>query len=173
MKCMNCGNEINDGMKYCTVCGAEQNLSAQNTQQATAPVSYAPALQFSTDRGLLKYILLSLITFGIYGMVTYSRIPDELNIVASRYDGRKTMPFFTMFFIMPYTLGILALVWQHNMANRIGCELRRRGYDYKFGASDFWLWNVLGSLILIGPFVYCYKLFKSMNMINASYNIYG
>lgn len=71
------------------------------------------------------------------------------------------------------TLGIYGLVWNHKLANRLGNELARRGYNYKFSAVDFWLWNVLGSLILIGPFIYCYKKLKAMNMINASFNIYG
>ena len=83
------------------------------------------------------------------------------------------MHYLLMTMITPITFGIYGLVWNHFLAERIGNELRRRGYDYKFGASSFWLWNILGSFILIGPFVYCHKLMKSMNMINASYNYYG
>ena len=71
------------------------------------------------------------------------------------------------------TYGIFAFVWQHKFTARVGAEVKRRGYNYDIGASDFWLWCVLGSLIIVGPFVYCHKLMKSMNMINASYNIYG
>ena len=33
------------------------------------------------------YFFLPMITFGIYSMVIWSRIADELNIVACRYDG--------------------------------------------------------------------------------------
>lgn len=169
MKCVNCQNEIADGIQYCSVCGADQT---QQTAQAT-PQSYAPALQLPTGRSLVKMIFLSLITFGIYGIVINSRIAGEINIVASRADGKRTLPYFAMILLMPYTLGIYSFVWNHGFANRIGAELIRRGYTYKFGASDFWLWNILGALIIVGPFVYCHKLMKSMNMINASYNIYG
>ena len=55
----------------------------------------------------------------------------------------------------------------------MGAEVKRRGYDYKFGAGTYWLWSVLGSLIIVGPFVYLHKLMKCMNMINESYNYYG
>ena len=139
----------------------------------TTPNYYAPALQLATHRGLAKMIFLSLITFGIYGMVIWSRIADEINIVASRYDGKKTCPYFVAGYLSVLTLGIYSFVWMHNFSARVGAEVRRRGYNYSFGAKDFWLWGMLGSLIFIGPFVYCHKLMKSMNMINASFNVYG
>lgn len=141
---------------------------AQNT-----PAPCGPALKFATDRSLAKMFFLSLITLGIYGMVHQSRMADEINIVASRYDGRKTMPFFSMTFASPYTLFILLFVWNHKFANRIGDEARRRGYNTSFGAKDYWLWNILGSLIIVGPFIYTHKLCKNMNMVNESYNYYG
>ena len=50
-----------------------------------------PVAQLKTNRGLLKYILLSLITFGIYGIVAMSGVSSDINIAASRYDGKKTM----------------------------------------------------------------------------------
>lgn len=250
MNCVNCNSPIEDGAKFCNVCGAAQPAPApeqpqadrtqytaepqaapaqpqyaqgqytqpqysqpQYTQQQyyaapgynqtqgqqyaqgpyyAAPVynqaqgqqyavpgqyvnggRTAPALQLPTVRGLLKFIFLGLITLGIYDIVIMSRIATEINIVASRSDGKRTMPFFAMLLLSPFTLGIYSFVWIHGFSNRVGDEVRRRGFDYKFGASTFWLWGVLGSLILVGPYIYCHKLLKSMNMINGSYNIYG
>ncbi|MBE7040444.1 MAG: DUF4234 domain-containing protein [Ruminococcaceae bacterium] len=134
----------------------------------------APAVQLKTNKGLLKYILLSIITFGIYPLVVMSSVSDSVNIAASRYDGKKTMHYCLLYFIVaPITLGIGALVWYHNISNRIGDELRRRGIAYSFGAADFWLWNILGSFILIGPLVYTHKLFRATNLMCANYNING
>lgn len=136
--------------------------------------STAPILQLKTKRGLIKFILLSLITFGIYALVFYSRISTDINLIASRYDGKKTMHFCLLTFIVaPITLGIGAIVWNHRISARIGRELSRRGIGYSFGASTFWLWNVLGSLIVIGPFVYLHKLCKSMNLLCADFNVNG
>lgn len=106
-------------------------------------------------------------------MVQYSRIIDEINMAASRYDGRKTMPYFAMLSLAAITYFIFPLVWFTNFSSRVGSEARRRGYDTKFGVADFWLWNILGSLIIVEPFVYLHKLTKSMNMVNTSYNYYG
>lgn len=137
-------------------------------------MNQAPVGQLKTNKGLLKTILLSLITFGIYPLVVMSTVSNDVNIVASRYDGKKTMHYCLLFFIVaPLTFGIGGLVWSHNISGRIGAELRRRGISYSFGSADFWLWSILGSLIVIGPLVYLHKLFKATNLMNAHYNVNG
>lgn len=136
--------------------------------------SAVPALQLPTNRGLLKYILLSLVTFGIYGLVVMSGVSSEINTVASRYDGKKTMHYCLLVFVVaPLTLFIGMLVWFHRISDRIGNELRRRGIGSSFDASTFWLWYVLGSFIIVGPFIYFHRLFVSMNQLNADYNAKG
>jgi hypothetical protein len=135
---------------------------------------YAPASQLRTNRGLLKFILLSIITLGIYGLVVMSHISTDINVIATRYDGRKTMHYCLVFFIFSWlTLGIVPLIWSHRLCDRIGTELARRGIDYKFGAGTFWGWGFFGCLILVGPFIYGHKLFKSMNLLCADYNVRG
>ena len=133
----------------------------------------APRITLPTRRGLAKMFFLGMITLGIYPLVIYSKIITELNIVASRYDGRRTMPFLGMVVLSPLTLYIYPYVWFHNVCERIGNELQRRGIDYKFGPAHFWLWNLLGSLILVGPFIFLHKLMKSMNLLNADFNAKG
>ena len=133
----------------------------------------APLLKLPTSRGLAKMFFLGILTLGIYPIVIWSKIVTELNIAASRYDGQRTMPYFAMCTLAPITLGIYVWVWIHGFCNRIGVELQRRGIDYKFGASTFWLWGVLGSLIFVGPFIYIHKLMKAMNLINADFNEKG
>jgi len=132
------------------------------------------AYRLKTNKGLLKTILLSLITFGIYPLVVMSAVSTDINTVASRYDGKKTMHFCLLTFIVaPITLGIGALVWYHRISNRIGNELARRGIGYSFSAGTYWLWNTLGCLIVVGPLVYLHKLFKATNLLNADYNENG
>lgn len=132
-----------------------------------------PALQLATNRSLAKMIFLGLVTFGIYNMVIYSKMTTDLNVAASRYDGRRTMSYFGMCTLAPLTLFILPWVWIHNLCDRIKAELNRRNIDYKFGPATFWLWNVLGSLILVGPFIFIHKLMKSMNKLCENFNQNG
>ncbi len=138
-------------------------------------VNYAPPVrQLKTNRGLLKTILLGLITLGIYPLVLYSGISSDINLIASRYDGKKTMHYCLLVFVVtPLTLGIGSIVWCHRISARIGKELSRRGISYSFGAGSFWGWNVLGSMIGVGPFIYLHKLCKAMNLLSADYNQKG
>ena len=46
----------------------------------------APAIQLKTNKGLLKTILLSLITFGIYPLVVMSAVSNEINIDINKCD---------------------------------------------------------------------------------------
>lgn len=179
------GNPYRQGQAYAPPAGApygQQNMpphpfGAQSPQMQNIPIdtqrNSRPSILLPDGRGLLKMIFLGIITLGIYDLVILSRIPEELNIVASRYDGRRTLPFFAMLFLTPFTLCILPLVWYHNLSSRIGRELNRRRISYDFGASSFWLWNILGSLILVGPFIYLHKLMRAMNLLNADFNLRG
>lgn len=134
-----------------------------------------PALQLQTNRGLLKYILLNIITFGIYGLVFYSKMSTDINVIASRHDGKKTMHYCLLVFVVaPITLGIGGIVWIHRFSKRIGNELARRGIPYSFGAGTFWGWGVLGAFLCgVGPLVYMHKLCKAMNHLCAHYNMNG
>lgn len=135
---------------------------------------YVPHAQLPANYSLLKLIFLGLITFGIYPLVIIARAGDAVNTIASRYDGRRTMSYWLLFFIVgPITCGIATLVWTHRISNRIGNELRRRGHNTNFSASTFWLWSILGSLIAIGPLVYLYKFCAAMNELVSDYNARG
>lgn len=137
-----------------------------------APMS--PVGQLNTKRSLVKFIFLGIITLGIYTIVFFSGISSDINVIASRYDGKKTMHYCLLLFLVgPITACIADFVWFHRISNRIGYEAKRRNMGVDFGAKDFWLWGVLGSLIVVGPYIYVYKLAEASNKIAESYNIYG
>ena len=143
-------------------------------QVTTQEAVVRPVGQLKTNRGLLKYILLGIITLGIYPLVFMSSISNDINIICSRYDGKKTMHYCLLFFLIgPLTFGIGFIVWAHKISARIGAELSRRGIAYSFGAADYWLWNVIGSIIVVGPFIYLHKLAKAMNLLSEHYNVNG
>ena len=135
---------------------------------------FVPKKLLPINRGLASFFFLSLITLGIYGLVVLAKISSEINTVATRYDGRKTTNYLWIYFLWGWlTCGIAGLVWFHCISNRIGNELQRRQIPYSFGASDYWLWCVLGSFVGFLPLVYTHKLLSAMNMLNADYNQKG
>lgn len=157
----------------------DRSYKVQEQPASNAPVvqiftSNAPVGQLKTNRGLFKLILLSLLTFGIYGIVVMSAVSTDINIIADRYDGRKTMHYCLMVFVFSWlTIGIAPIVWYHRISNRIGSELQRRNINYRFSAGTYWGWGVFGILIGVGPFIYMHKMLKSMNLLAANYNVSG
>ncbi|MDO4650495.1 MAG: DUF4234 domain-containing protein [Eubacteriales bacterium] len=181
--CGKCGASLPDGANVCPKCGQPTGNGAgapnpymgqgQSWGQPVRPS--APAYQLKTNRGLLKFILLSAITFGIYGLVVMSSVSTDINTIAQNHDGKKTMHYLLVVFIFSWlTFGIVPLVWYHRLSARIGDELGRRGISYSFGAGSFWGWCILGSLLcFVGPLVYMYKLLHAMNLLSEHYNTYG
>ena len=138
------------------------------------PAPSAPVVKLRTHRSLWKYILLSAITFGIYGIVVMSHISSEINYIASKYDHRRTLHYCLVFFLLSWlTLGIYQWIWYSCLCSRMGNELVRRNIPYSFGAGHFWGWFFLGSLILIGPFIFYHQFFKAMNKLCEDYNVRG
>lgn len=64
-------------------------MNDQIQQEQTQQTSTAPVGQLKTNKSLVKFILLSLITFGIYGIVILSSVSNDINIIASRYDEKE------------------------------------------------------------------------------------
>ena len=149
-----------------------------------------------------------MVTCGIWGIICFYQISEDINTIASRYDNKKTMNYLLVVLLSLVTCGIPMIVWSHRISARVGCELQRRNYDYKFNASTYWIYNfvlsfvpsfiggfisgfmanadsssaqsvalvityILSLLSMVGPYIYMYKLFKSMNLLSESYNVYG
>ena len=139
-----------------------------------APVPVPARAALRTKRGLLKFVLLGLITFGIYDIWQMSEVGETLNLIATRRDGKRTMHYCLMFFIVGWlTFGIGWLVWNHRLSARIGTEQAARHLPVTVTAATYWLWSVLGTLIIVGPLVYTYKILHAMNDLSADYNMRG
>lgn len=133
-----------------------------------------PFRKLPIDRSLTKMILFGFITLGIYNIIVMTKISREINIVASKYDGRTTTNALWIILLWSWlTGGIASIVWTHCICNRIGNELQRRQVPKTFGASDFWGWCILGALIYVGPFIFVHKFMHAMNHLNADYNKKG
>ncbi len=162
--CPNCGSKIRDYVVTCPKCHMPTGVA----------VSGASTIKLKTDRSLWKFILLNVVTLGIYELFCMTQLGEDLDVAASKADGKSTIPFWIIavlqvlgFLIFPV---IMLLVWYDKLCDRIEDELRRRGISYKFDAGTFWGWGIIGFFILVGPFIFYHKLFKAMNYIGADYN---
>ncbi len=124
-----------------------------------------------TNKNFFKAVLYWIITFGFYGVVVMSSVSKNINRAAKPFDNKKTMHFCVVFYLLGLiTLGIAFLVWYYKLTKRVEHELNRRNINYLFTKGDFWLWKILGVIVIIGPFVYLHKLFKAINLINQDHN---
>ncbi len=127
-----------------------------------------------TNRGAFKLVLLNLITFGIYDLVFFTKLRNDLNRLAFPYDQQKTMHYCLIALLFgPISFGVCRVVWTHRLCRRMGCELARRGIAYRFGAGTYWGWHIFGAITLAGPFIYLHKLCKAMNLLCLDYNARG
>ncbi|MGC0272569.1 DUF4234 domain-containing protein [Pseudactinotalea sp. Z1739] len=110
----------------------------------------------------------------MYAIWVTARAGDDLNSIASRWDNKRSMNFWLLALLVgPITLGVGYLVWWHSTSNRIGNELQRRGLQRSVSASDFWLWSILGALIIVGPFIFIHKWLKGVNELCADFSARG
>ena len=131
-------------------------------------VYVAPKLQ--TNRKMWKLMLLNIVTLGIYSIIFFIPFSFDIDKIAPKSDRSKTTNYLFVFVLSLFTWSIVLDVWHYQIAKRVEEALSAREIDYEFGTKDFWLWFFLGSLILIGPFVYFHKLCKAMNLLCEDYN---
>lgn len=182
MFCPSCGTK-NEGSKFCSNCGAKLDALNENqgfTQNPNMNQNYnynnnqnvynQGYKVYLYDRfSLILYIILSMLTFGIYSLVITHRMIKNINIAATPYDHKETPSLVVLILLSFITFGIYSFVFFHKFSNRVGDEARRRGMYTTFSASDYWIWNILLSFIF-GSLVYYYKLFKTLNYISRDYN---
>lgn len=136
--------------------------------------SFNANVRMKTNRSMILYFVFTILTFGIYSMYFFSVLGSDVNYICTKRDGKRQMHFIIAFWLLgTITFGIVPLVWYTTLAERIGEEARTRGIDTNFGGGSFWLWDILGSLIIVGPFIYMNQLCKTMNMISTDYNQKG
>ena len=131
--------------------------------------SYTPP-KLKTNRSMWKFMLLSILTLGIYSIIFFIPFSGDLDKVDPKRDGTKTMSIIFAYILSLFTFSIVLSIWHYQIADRINEALERRNIPYEFGTGTFWAWYFFGSFILIGPFVYMHKLCKAMNLLCAHYN---
>ena len=146
MNCPHCGQQIANNVQVCPFCGkfVAQQYGAPQQQYGAPQQQYAPPPRASLEcnRNFIKFLLLSFVTCGIYAIITYYKITEDINTICRPYDNKTTTNYLVATLLLgPITCSIYPIIWMHNMCNRIGDNLKHRGIATNFSASTFWLWN--------------------------------
>ena len=121
------------------------------------------------DRSLLIYMLLSVVTCGIYGLIFMWSFTNDLNDVSSAKDsdGWRSPNFIIVILLMIVTCGIYSWYWLYKVGNTI----QRSGDDYGVRVDESGTTLILWCLLLgVGGLISYHLMFKNMNKICRKYN---
>ena len=193
MFCENCGTQIEDGAKFCPNCGTPvassevkgfvYNESApapgdnqtynnnynnyQSTGYNAGPQAFMP---LRTDRSLLVFILLTLVTCGIYLYVFMYFMIKDIN-TACAGDGDETPGLLVYILLSLVTCGIYSYIWLYKVGERLARNCQRYGYSVTENGTTVLLWFIFGMWLCgIGPFIGWNILINNTNMVCMGYN---
>ena len=123
-----------------------------------------------TNRSLLKYIVFTALTCGIYGLFVLHGLARDMNI-ACEGDGKQTAGLLKLFLLTIVTCGIYNYYWYYALADRMQANAPRYGMQFQENGTTILLWFIFGILICgIGPLIGLNIIFKNANAICMAYN---
>lgn len=127
-------------------------------------------MQLDENRSLVKYILLTIITCGIYSYWFLYKIAEDANIVCQG-DGKSTPGLAQFILLSLVTCGIYSWIWYYNLGNRLQEAAPKYGLNFQENGTTILMWFIFGSMLCgIGPFVAMNILIKNMNALAHAYN---
>lgn len=142
--------------------------AAAATSAAPTPAAYRRRM--STNRGLLMYILLNIVTCGIYSYIFIYSLSNDVNEVCQG-DGEKTGGLLAYILLNLVTCNIYYFIWWYKLGNRIAANGPRYNVTIQENGTSFLLWTLLGSLLCgIGPLIALHQVLRNMNTLCAAYN---
>ena len=125
------------------------------------------------DRSLLTYVLLSLVTCGIYDLIFRWKLINDLNDVSSAKDpdGWRSPNLIVLILLTLVTCGIYGWYWIYQVGNTICRAGENYGERIDENGTTLLLWSLFGSLLCgAGYFIAYHLMFKNMNTICRRYN---
>ena len=194
MFCTKCGAKLPDNAKFCPKCGnpctikkqfSEQvNQTFQSTERKMESEIHNVKQSFSSnnqmpagrkerlqdDRSLAIYILLSIVTCGIYSYYFIYKMAHDVNS-ACEGDGEMTSGLAAFIILSFLTCGIYSFYWSYKIGNRLCTNAPRYGMTFPENGTTVLVWDLIGILLCgLGPFVAMHILIKNSNRICNAYN---
>ena len=122
------------------------------------------------NRSFIIYVLLNIITLGIYGIIFWYQYTDDLNTVCYG-DGKKTTNYLIVILLSIITCGIYYWIWLYGVGNRLQENAPRYGTSFNENGTTVLLWMILGAFLCFFGYYYAqYILIKNLNILGDRYN---
>lgn len=187
MNCNKCRKEISETQKFCPYCGQMQYSDVHGEEapvtetglEATEPQPQQAQPDFNlemgplkADRNFLLYIVLSIVTCGIYSLYMIYTMIRDINI-ACEGDGETTPGIVQYILLSLVTCGIYSFYYFYKMGNRLWANAPRYKMEFQETGTTILLWMIIGYLLCgIGTYVAMYFMIKNTNAICEAYNEY-
>lgn len=130
--------------------------------------------KLNEDRKMWKYILFGVLTLGIYCIIYWWYMIQDLNTACGymeRTDDDKSPNYLIYMLLSVVTLGIYPHIWFYKQGNRVRTVGHAYGLEIEEKGSTYVLWNTLGQLLFFaGAFVSIYLFMHNVNKICHEYN---
>ena len=127
--------------------------------------------KIKTDRSLVMYILLTILTCGIYAYYFIYKLADDVNEMCEG-DGQKTGGLLAYIVFSFLTCGFYSLYWEYKIGNRLQANAPKYGITLQENGTTLVVWYLVGSILCgIGPFVAMHILLKNTNQLAMAYNL--
>lgn len=134
MICRNCGFQCDDNAVTCPKCGSPvgnqgsfanlnqqfNNINNNFNQQFGSNGFKAPIKQ----KSIVTCIILSIITCGIYGIIWFINIVDDLNTASGDVNGQSGV---VVFILSLVTCNIYGLFWAYKAGEKVSIIRQRNG----------------------------------------------
>lgn len=174
MYCENCGKKLEDNWKVCPYCNTpiEEDVSniKEDDEKVTAGSETHSSDSIKVKRfNFTKYLLLSLVTFGIYSIVVLWRFTKTVNALCNG-DEKESPNYIVVFLLTLVTMGVYGLYWIYRQAERLQDIAPKYNCTITIKPMSILLWDSFGSLIIIGQPIAWYHMFKNVNRLIDNYN---
>lgn len=186
--CNKCGTRLGGADPSNTAAAGAASSSAGYAQTTASPVmpqqapqnawnngpiqqgSYTPKSPVKTDRSLIAYIVLSIVTCGIYGYWFVYSIARDLNMMCEG-DGEKTGGLVAYILLSFFTCGIYNIWWLYKIGNRLQRNAPRYGLMMQENGTTILMWYIFGIVLCgIGPWIGMHIVIKNTNALATAYN---
>lgn len=129
-----------------------------------------PFVPIQADRSLPMWIILSIVTCGIYSWYFLYELARDMNVMCQN-DGETTPGLAQFILLSIVTCGFYAYWWYYKIGNRMQTNAPRYGLQFQENGTTILMWQIVGALLCgLGPIFAMNIIIKNTNAMAAAYN---
>ena len=154
--CPNCGTQIGEGVTFCPNCGSAIS-NAQTNEQANQNTGYSQPTPVNSssnmngrptvqNRNIVTCILLSIVTCGIYGIIWYINLVNDVNTVCQ--DEKSNQSGGMVFLLTLITCGIYGIIFFYNAGKRLANAGSKHQVTIADNSTIYLILSIIGLQII-------------------------